>query len=31
MIRDNNVKRVKEIANGPNGRWLIKAKNYYGK
>ncbi|TMW40156.1 hypothetical protein DOY81_014764, partial [Sarcophaga bullata] len=31
MIRENNVERVKEIANGPNGRWLIKAKNYYGR
>ncbi|XP_046810111.1 uncharacterized protein LOC124420645 [Lucilia cuprina] len=30
MIRDNNVKRVKEIADGPDGKWLIKAKNYYG-
>ncbi|KAI8118083.1 hypothetical protein CVS40_10124 [Lucilia cuprina] len=31
MIRDNNVERVKEIADGPDGKWLIKAKNYYGR
>lgn len=30
MIRDSKVDRVKEIADGSNGKWLIKAKNYYG-
>uniref|UniRef100_A0A1A9WYG8 Arginine kinase n=1 Tax=Glossina brevipalpis TaxID=37001 RepID=A0A1A9WYG8_9MUSC len=30
MIRDNRVERVKEIVDTPNGKWFIKAKNYYG-
>uniref|UniRef100_A0A1B0BN76 Arginine kinase n=1 Tax=Glossina palpalis gambiensis TaxID=67801 RepID=A0A1B0BN76_9MUSC len=31
MIRDNRVERVKEIVDVPNGKWFIKAKNYYGR
>lgn len=30
MIRDNRVERVNEIVDVPNGKWFIKAKNYYG-
>lgn len=30
MIRDGNVGRAKEIVAEPNGKWLLKAKNYYG-
>ncbi|XP_050325577.1 uncharacterized protein LOC126756511 isoform X7 [Bactrocera neohumeralis] len=31
MIRDGNVGRAKEIVAEPNGKWLLKAKNYYGR
>ncbi|XP_017462620.1 PREDICTED: uncharacterized protein LOC108356001, partial [Rhagoletis zephyria] len=31
MIRDGNVGRAKEIVADPNGKWLLKAKNYYGR
>uniref|UniRef100_W8BBU3 Serine/threonine-protein phosphatase 6 regulatory ankyrin repeat subunit B n=1 Tax=Ceratitis capitata TaxID=7213 RepID=W8BBU3_CERCA len=31
MIRDGNVGRVREIVAEPNGKWLLKAKNYYGR
>lgn len=31
MIRDKNVRRVQEMMEAGNGKWLIKAKNYYGK
>ncbi|XP_054740139.1 uncharacterized protein LOC129245781 isoform X2 [Anastrepha obliqua] len=31
MIRDGNVGRVREIVADSNGKWLLKAKNYYGR
>ncbi|XP_073812025.1 uncharacterized protein isoform X13 [Musca autumnalis] len=31
MIRDHKVDRAKEISAGPEGKWLIMARNYYGR
>ncbi|XP_067632666.1 E3 ubiquitin-protein ligase MIB1-like isoform X4 [Eurosta solidaginis] len=31
MIRDGNIGRVREIVGGPNGKWLLRGKNYYGR
>lgn len=31
MIRDHKVDRVKEIVAGPEGKWLLMARNYYGR
>ncbi|XP_058981731.1 uncharacterized protein LOC131803890 isoform X9 [Musca domestica] len=31
MIRDHKVDRVKEIVAGPEAKWLLMARNYYGR